>query len=189
MPKIFTLIDSQMKAFYSGKRTEEIAEGAPPGAVIQGEKWVESKPIRFPGRVAACYVKGKFDTLVQFDDGSFGVIDFKTSQRKAEHVQLYSRQLHAYAYALENPASRGFSAAPVSRLGLLVFEPEKYAQSATGYVGFAGRVSWIEIPRDDESFRRFLEGVVEVLELPEAPAANPDCQWCRYREDARQTGL
>lgn len=143
-----------MKNFYLGKRTEDIAEGTPPGIITEGDKWVESHALSIPGCSSTCFVRGKFDSIIQFDDNIYGVIDFKTSQRNSEHIPLYSRQLHAYAYAyaLENPATRGFSASPISRLGLLVFEPEKYAQGKSGYVGFAGGLSWIEIPRDNESF-------------------------------------
>src|SRR5437764_951732 len=108
-----------MKNFYSGKRTHEIAEGIPLGVVKLGENWVTSQPIVVPGRSSTCFVKGKFDKVVRFDDGTYGVIDFKTSQRKSDHVPLYSRQLHAYATALENPAPGTLHLAPVTRLGLL----------------------------------------------------------------------
>lgn len=189
MPKIFTIIDSQMKNYYSGKRTEEIAEGASPSIVTFSEKWVESKPIEFSGRSITCFVRGKFDTIVKFDDDSYGVVDFKTSQTKSEHIPLYSRQLHAYAHALENPNSGNFSVSPISRLGLLVFEPKKYTQGKTGVVGLAGDVSWIEVPRDDKSFMKFLDGVLDILDSPEPPLHSSECGWCKYREETRLSGL
>lgn len=189
MPKVFNIIDSQMKKFYTGMRTEEIAEGVPPGVVMFDEKWVESTPIRIDGRSSTCYIKGKFDTIVQFDDGSYGVIDFKTAQRKSEHIPFYARQLHAYALALENPKMGNFGVSPVSRLGLLVFEPKKYAQGKTGLVGFAGNVSWIEVKRDDVSFRKFLGDVLDILELPEPPPHSPGCDWCKYRQETRSSGF
>jgi len=185
MPKVFTIIDSQMKEFYEGMRTEEIAEGVPPGVVMCGEKWVESIPIQFDGRTSTCFVRGKFDTIVQFDDGSYGVIDFKTTQAKSEHIPLYARQPHAYAHALENPKIGNFSVSPVSRLGLLVFEPKKYTQGKTGLVGFAGKVSWIEFERDAKSFKKFLEDVLDILELPEPPPHSSVCDWCKYRKETR----
>ena len=185
MPKIFTLIDGEMKTFYSQKRTEEIARGIPPGVVAYGEKWVESQPISVPGFSSTCYIRGKFDTVVRNDDGSFGVIDFKTSQRKSEHIPLYSRQLHAYAHALEHPAAGGFAASPVTQLGLLIFEPSQYTQGRTGRVGFAGDISWVPVPRDDAKFMRFLAQVMTILESPEPPPANPDCEWCKYRRESR----
>jgi CRISPR/Cas system-associated exonuclease Cas4 (RecB family) len=189
MPKIFTLIDSEMKKFYSHKRTEEIATGMPLGVVAHGERWVESQPLTIPGFSSTCFIKGKFDTIVTLDDGTYGVVDFKTSRRKSEHIPLYSRQLHAYAYALEHPAGRGFAANPVTQLGLLVFEPSQYTQGRTGRVGFAGEVSWLPVPRDDAKFMEFLAQVLTVLESPEPPPASPNCEWCKYRQNSRSTNL
>lgn len=189
MAKIFILIDREMKAYYSGKRTESIAEGLPPGVIEHSEKWVESRPFHPRDHESACYILGKFDTIVRFDDGTYGVIDFKTSQRKPEQIPFYSRQLHAYARALEDPVPGRFSVAPVARLGLLVFEPTQYTQGKTGLVGFAGRASWLEVPRDDEAFDLFLAQVLDLLALREPPRPHADCEWCKYRDWSRSSGL
>lgn len=181
MPKIFTLIDVEMKNFYANKRTEEISDKLPPGVIEHSEKWVESVPIQIEDCSSTCFVRGKFDTIARFDEGSYGVIDFKTAQRKSEHIPLYSRQLHSYALALENPAPRAFSVSPITKIGLLVFEPAKYTQGKTGVVGFAGNMSWIEIQRDDGLFKQFLKEVINLLEQPTPPAPNPECEWCRFR--------
>ena len=101
MAKIFTVIDAEMKSCYAGKRTEQVMPFLPPGVVDASVSWVQSKPINLPGRGSSCVIRGKIDTLVRFDDNSFAVIDFKTSSRRAAHIQLYGRQLHAYALALE----------------------------------------------------------------------------------------
>ena len=123
MPSIFIKIDGLMKSFYQGKATGELCPDLPPGFVQFGEKWVESQPISLPGYTSACYIKGKFDTVVRFADGSYGVVDFKTSTPKPAHLAFYGRQLHAYAYALEHAEVDKFSLSPISRLGLLVVEP------------------------------------------------------------------
>ncbi len=189
LPKIFNVIDSSMKAHYGGRRTETIAAALAPGFVEFGEKWVESRPIQVPGRASTCFVRGKFDTVVRFDDGSYGIVDFKTSERRAGHVPRYGRQLHAYAHALENPAAGKFGLSPISRLGLLVYEPVAYSHQAPNSAALSGEVSWIEVPRDDGSFLAFLSDVLAVLELPEPPDGASACEWCRYRNASRRTGL
>lgn len=189
MPKIFTVIDSEMKAFYADKRIETIADGAPAGKATHSDEWVQSKPIKVPGRTSTCFIRGIFDTTLELDDGSHGVVDFKTCERKSHHIPLYSRQLHAYAYALENPAPGSFALSPITRLGLLVFEPTKYCNNGTDCVGFTGNLKWIEIPRDDSAFMNFLQEVLDVLDSPDAPPANPNCEWCKYRRESRQHGL
>jgi hypothetical protein len=189
MPKIFTRIDLLMKDFFAGKSTAELASELPPGAVHFGEQWVESEPISLPGHSATCFIRGKFDTTVKFDDGSYGVIDFKTSEAKPEHISLYGRQLHAYAYALENPAPGKLRLSPISKLGLLCVEPRQMVQAEQGDYSYLARPAWLECPRDDAAFLAFLGEVLEVVARPEPPAASEKCGWCRYRETARQTRL
>lgn len=189
MPKIFNIIDSQMKSFYSGKRSEDIISGMPPGTVEYGEKWVESKPIQLSNRSSTCFIRGKFDTVVRFDDGTYGIIDFKTSERKAEHIPLYGRQLHAYAHALENPAPGKFLLSPITKLGLLVYEPSSYSQNDGADAFLKGSLSWIEIPREDNKFMEFLSEVLSILEMPEPPGGVPSCEWCQYRDTSKRTKL
>jgi len=189
MPKIFTVIDAEMKKCFEGLRTETIAPGMPSGVVEYSEKWVESRPISVPERSSSCFLRGKFDTVVKFDDGTYGVIDLKTSERKAEHVPLYSRQLHAYAIALENPAPGKLALGPISKLGLLVFDPAKFSNNGDGNAFLLGGLSWIEIPRNDNDFLRFLADVLSVLELPSPPGGSPSCEWCQYRDTSRRTSL
>jgi hypothetical protein len=41
-------------------------------------------------------------------------------------------------------------------------------------------VTWIEVEKDEASFLGFIDEVLDVLELPEAPEHSPRCQWCGY---------
>ncbi len=189
MAKIFTIIDREMKLYYSTRRAETTAEGIPPGTIEYSEKWVESAPLIVPGHESRVAIKGKFDTALHFDDGTYGIVDFKTSERNETHIPLYSRQLHGYALAVENPAPGQLELKPVSRLGLLVFSPARYTQGKTGMVGFAGWVNWIEVPRDDGQFMALLGKVVEVLEQPDPPEASDDCRWCQYRKLGQTRGF
>ncbi len=189
MAKIFVIIDSKMKEYYSTKRTESIAGGIPPGSVEYSEKWVESVPMNVPGHESKFCIKGKFDTAFHFDDGTYGIVDFKTSDRNEEHIPLYSRQLHSYAIAVENPAPGQLELKPISKLGLLIFSPQIYTQGKTGMVGLAGHISWIEIPRHEDQFLTFLSNVAEVLEEPEPPQPSEECKWCQYRKLGQTRGL
>jgi hypothetical protein len=183
MPTIFTLIDLQCKDFFYDRRTEEISSELPPGRVVYGEKWVESSPIQFSGVDHTCYIKGKFDTAIQFDDGSYGIIDFKTINPKDKHIPLYSRQLHAYAYALENAAPYKFKLHPIRVIGLVCVEPKQILKlNSNGFLANRLEVSWINIPRDDGAFKQFLREVVQLLSQPSPPLHNGECIWCEYRD-------
>jgi hypothetical protein len=98
---------------------------------------------------------GRVDVLVDCDDGTTGVVDFKTTIPKPDQVVTYSRQLHAHAVAREHPASG--RPERVSSLGLLCFLPDGY-EAAAGRADLRGGVEWIEVPRDDEGFVGFLGG-------------------------------
>ena len=189
MPAIFNRIDKLMKDFFQDKPTAEISGELSDGVVKFGEKWVTSQPITLPNHSSQCILKGKFDTVVEFADASFGIVDFKTSQAKPAHIPFYGRQLHAYAHALENPAPGKLSLRPISRLGLLVVEPTQMDKTTDGKIAYFGQVTWLECPRDDQKFFAFLDQALTLLEQPEPPPASANCVWCAYRESARQTGL
>jgi hypothetical protein len=189
MPKIFTVIDEEMKRHFAGRRANEAVPGLPPGTFRFDVDWVESLPIRAPGHSSTCFIRGKLDSLIQFDDKSYAVVDFKTSGQKEGHIALYARQLHAYAHALENAAPGRAALKPIRRLGLLVFEPDAFAAAREGKASLSGSLAWMEIPRDDAAFERFLGEVLTVLELPAPPPPSPGCEWCNYRDAGRKSGL
>lgn len=161
----------------------------PPGRVLRGDNWVQSKPIPVPGHESTCYVRGKYDTLFELDDGTYGVIDFKTSRISPGHLDKYSRQLHAYACALENPAPGEYGLGPISTLGLLVYEPTRFAHEIDQDAVLSGELEWVEMARDDDMFMGFLADVLDVLELQEAPPRGESCVYCAYREESRESGL
>lgn len=186
-PKIFTAIDGEMRDRFDKQRTEKVTSYLPPGVFDCHDQWVQSAPIAIPGRKSLCVVRGKLDALIRFDDGTFAVVDFKTSSQNERNVATYTRQLSAYAYALENAPPGQPSLRPIRRLGLLVFDPKSFT-SEKDKAQLAGTLTWAEIPRDDAAFLKFLEEVLAVLDLPAAPPPTAGCMWCGYREAARQTG-
>jgi hypothetical protein len=127
--------------------------------------------------------------MLGFDDGSYGVVDFKTSEPKPSHIPFYSRQLHAYAYALEHPAPDKLHLSPISRLGLLVEAPHATWVESTEEINFHFTSTWMEIPYAEDGFLRFIDLVVTLLELPEPPPAGENCDYCRYRQHAREHGM
>jgi hypothetical protein len=183
-PAIFRVIDGCMREYYAGQLTGALDASLPPGTVDTSERSVVSAPLELPGSRAAIVINGKLDALLRFDDGAYGVADFKTAGIHDENGRRYARQLHAYAHALENPAAALPLMAPVTRLGLFVFEPTTFARGQSGRVGLAGDASWFEVPRETSGFRSFLEEVAALLSSPDAPPMRTDCAWCRYRRES-----
>ncbi len=181
MPKIFTAIDAAMKAYLHGQRSNNLAAGIPRGVFDYGEKWVESAPFAIPGCTSTCYFRGRFDIMLKMDSGGRCLPDLKTCHRRDEHIPLYGRQLHSYAWCLEYPAPGALCLSPIERLGLLVFEPDTFFKGVFLSGALTGGLHWLEIQRDDASFLRFLAEVVTLLDSPTVPQPGRDCPFCRYR--------
>jgi hypothetical protein len=120
--------------------------------------------------------------VVSFEDGSYGVVDFETSTPKPSHLAFYGRQLHAYAYALEHAEAGKFALSPISRLGLLVVEPNDMNVMPDGRVAYLGRMTWQEVPHDETAFLSFLDEIMTVLEQPTPPEPGEKCSFCQYRQ-------
>ena len=183
-PGVFSAIDRAMKDALIGRRAEALGLGAPAGLIGSPDRWVRSDPIKVAGGSTSVVFGGRLDALVAYDDGSDGVVDFKTSLPGQAHVPLYGRQLHAYTWALERPASGQPS--EVRALGLLCFTPGRFVIGRSG-AALRGALRWVEVPRDDVAFERFLAGVVRTLEAPEPPAPAVGCGWCRWRTSSTKT--
>ena len=92
-PGIFSVIDRLMNEYFNGRPNAEISDTLPPGVVKYGESWVESRPLSVPGHASTCFIRGRFDSVLEFEDGSYAVIDFKTTSTQSDHLHLYTRHL------------------------------------------------------------------------------------------------
>ena len=180
LPSIFSKIASLLKNHYDGKHTSELHVALPPGVVSLGEKYVKSEVIESPNHKTTCYISGRFDIVVSFEDGSYGVIDFKTGNPSKESAYLYSRQLHTYAYALEHPGTRALALSPITKLGLLYFYPERVNQQSVDRLFYEADITWVGIEKDEQRFLEFIDEVLNVIESPTVPEHSPTCQWCSY---------
>jgi hypothetical protein len=178
-PKVFTMLDNQTKDFFFNKRSEEMAPELRPGRIAFGDRWVRSRPLAVPGHDTQVALQGKIDTALSFDDGSYGIIDFKTSEPKDGHVPFYGRQLHSYAIAAEHPAEGALDLSPVTQLGLLCVEPVAMI-GVEDAVAYKGDTHFLEIERDDDAFYAFLSQVLYLLERPAPPDPAPKCGYCTY---------
>jgi hypothetical protein len=188
-PSVFGAIDRLMKAHFAGHPASEIDPSLPPGMISVSEKWIESVPVSLPGHSLSCFLHGKIDASIDFNDGSHAIVDFKTSEPKPAQIPFYSRQLHAYAYALEHPAPGKLCLSPITRLGLLVESPRATWIATTEEINFHFTSTWLEIPYSEAGFLRFIDKVLTLLELPEPPPAGEKCSYCQYRQHAREHGM
>lgn len=181
MPSIFTRITNLLKDHYNNKDTKELHPELPPGVVKYGERYVKSKPIRLPGHSTTCFISGRFDIVIEFEDRTYGIVDFKTSSPNEKYINLYSRQLHAYAYALENASwDSKLLLSPITKMGLLYFSPSRVNQQNVGQISYYADVKWVEVSKDKQGFLNFIDGALHVLEPDSPPEAPTTCSWCNY---------
>lgn len=196
MPSIFIRIDALAKGHFEGMRTSEISPLLPTGIIRAAEGLsVRSQEILVPGHARPCVVRGRLDGYIEFDDGTYGLLDFKTTATKEGHIRLYGRQLHAYAWALEHAAPGALNLAPVSCMGLLCLEPVEIFNLSVTSSHEAARTwktclrmerVWLDCQRDDTGFLSFLGDVLETLDGCERPSPAPKCGYCRYRASAME---
>lgn len=180
MPAIFTRLDKQQRAFLDGKKTNAVHAELRPGVLHCEDRSLRSQPIPLPSGRAAVQFRGAIDAAAEFDDGSWGIIDFKTTGAKDAHVRLYSLQLHAYALAAENPEHGEPTMAPVTQLGLVCFEPRSMMLLPDKDVAYRATPTWVPVKRDDSAFLSFIDLIAFTLCLPKPPAPTPGCRWCKF---------
>jgi hypothetical protein len=188
-PGMFTRMGDLTSNFYLGKPASDISPELPAGNVKFREKWVKSVPISFPNTSSQVIIRGRFDAIISFDNGAFGIIDYKTSDASADKTAFYSRQLSAYAYALENPAPGALSISPITHLGLFVITPHRFERTPDGEMAFVTKTTWLDVPRDDATFLGLLAEVVALLDQPSPPDPDDDCGLCNYHKNYKEAGI
>jgi len=126
-PGIFAKLDSQQRRYFTDRPTSDVDPGLPPGTLHNGGR-VQSAPHAIGG--VDFTIRGNMDALLRFDDGSVGVVDFKSSTASPQLGDAYRPQLAAYQWALRKPASG--DPETVSAAGLLVFAPEEMVDTERG---------------------------------------------------------
>lgn len=186
-PSIFSKYDIIHKNSTTGMRTEDICIDIPKGIFFEGpgSKTLESVDIKCEDGNAG-YISGKGDAFLKLDDGSYAVIDFKTTAMSSDKARDYSTQLHAYKYALENNREGKPHLSPITKLGIIVFEPdidEKMIKTSESSQGIIHKTQWFEIPIDEDNFVSYVKKVVKLLSSQDIPHSAESCQFCDYRKN------
>ena len=185
MAKIFNTIDGGMQSFFQGKTLSEIDPGLPNIKIIGKNMTCTSEAIQFEDLGAQVFVHGKTDGIAEdLDSKGYVIVDYKTSMPKPEHLLIYAAQLHSYAFAFSKAAENAISFSPVTRLGLLVYEPQVFNVDGVE-AQLNGKITWTELEMDKKWFRQMLHDVAELLMQTGPPESNPDCPFCKYSESVK----
>lgn len=171
-PRIFITIDRCMRECYHYTDARLISSDLPSGIIDTTERTITSAPIQLPGHRSSLTFSGKMDALINFADGTVGIIDFKTTETKDEQLAFYSRQLHAYRHILKYPKIG--PAQETSHMGLLCVTPNRMTHGETAV--FEMKLTWKPIPINDREWMKFLSQLVQLLDGTEPTTRQ--CIWC-----------
>ena len=174
-------MSAMQESAYRGQKSTFIDPQLLPGTISRFGETVESSPIELAGVETKWRIKGKFDLLIEYENGTVGLIDAKvtTSAMDDGKVAHYLPQLEAYCYALENPMNGARE--KVSHSGLMMWKIDDATQDEEDQHHFSTESAFLMVPRDPDWFQVFIGEVIEVLEGA-IPESSQSCKNCSYVE-------
>ena len=176
LPKIFNVIDASIKLKYLDENMSRVCSELPNGILCSADEWVKSKPItndKHPD--FEVIIRGKIDGTLKNVDGTYTVIDFKTTEINEEHLQKYIMQLSCYPYCLKYPNSSRDYKLPVSdKVGLFVFEPNEFTIDYNSKASLRGKIVYKEYEYDEEKFVDYIRNTIIPLLAGDEPKPKED---------------
>lgn len=192
-PGVFSMLDISQKQYFNPLRVKEISETLPDGVVDTkiADKFITSRGLDdLKGRLFK--LGGKADLILKFEDGTYGVIDNKTTKIR-ENQEYYFYQLESYATILENPdyptackfleANRKYYYKPVTHMGLSMFEPARIIDHTTETITQLYRRKWMPIKRDPQKLLEKITSMMDIITLEKCPDAS-SCNRCNLYKSA-----
>lgn len=175
-PAMFGRINSLLQTSIMGMNLQDVHPDLPNGIIEIQEGFMKSIQIKGTNT----YLSGRFDILSRLTDGTFAIIDFKITAPDEEKIlKKYSSQLHAYKFALENPAE-GKAPIKISKMGAVSINPDEM-KLVDGKIVFTATPAWHEVEEDMDSFYSLINEISQVLE-GDLPPESKTCSLCIYRK-------
>lgn len=185
MPGLVTSLSSRQEKWYKDKSSHHFSENLPRGVVESTGLKAQSAPIEVDGQPTPFSLMGKYDFLLRYDHGTYGIVDTKIVGKNNGKGDFYWPQLAAYDYILANPASA--DAREVETLGLMVWAVGDVEYDGSGDPTISFPTSYEAVGRDPERFTKFIAEVVRVL-LGDLPKPGAKCGNCSYVAAMKEVG-
>ena len=169
------------------------------GGVCSGKLPIESK--------ADFYIAGNFDHLAELSDGTYAIIDDKTSSANPVNLlaekqsETYASQVNAYAYCLEKPANEDWiheifkggnhvnslrmvpkiprKKITVSRLGLNNFAISKVEMTKGDILKFSTKRVWAEVKKNYRALLDLAQQIADITVKKNPPPSSSECRFCQ----------
>ena len=177
MPGLVTSLSNRQEKWYKDKSSQDFSPTLPAGVVDSTGLKVQSSSISVDGKESPLSLIGKYDFLLRYEDGTYGIIDTKIVGKNNGKGDFYWPQLAAYDYILANPASG--EARKVETLGLMVWAVGEVAYDGSTDPMISFPTAYEPVERDPDRFKGFIEGVARLL-LGDMPKSGAKCGNCSY---------
>jgi hypothetical protein len=175
-PGIVMSLSSRQERWYKDKHSRDFSDSLPSGVVHSTGKMLESTPIIVDGQETPFTLGGKYDFLMSYDNGKFGVIDTKVVSQGGK-AEFYWPQLAAYDYILSNPNTG--EPRTCETLGLLVWEIADASRHTADIYNIGFNAGYEPVEVNPAKFHQFIGEVVSLL-MGDMPTADENCSNCTY---------
>lgn len=173
-PGLFSALDRQQRAYFEEKSTQAFDQSLPSGTIHDGGR-VKSAPYTVDG--IDFVISGSMDALIRFDDGTVGVVDYKSSSTKGLG-EAYRPQLAAYGWALSHPAKG--DPEQVSLYGLVALAPTEMTDTEKGR-SYLVSTTWYPYDIEDRWMEDLFKRLAPIVKNPHNAQSKDGCEWCDLR--------
>tara|TARA_B100000989_G_scaffold289949_1_gene262494 strand:- start:136 stop:933 length:798 start_codon:yes stop_codon:yes gene_type:complete len=188
-PPVFSRFDVVQQAYYKDKNTSDLTKELPSGRIMNKDE--------LPGRVVSetltdnkareFILGGRPDIVIKFDQGGYGIIDFKTTKISDNKSENYKHQLEAYAQIFTKPGSTKSKKTPllnpITHMGILQFDPSDIQSHNDTSCNMKMNISYSPLKRDEKDFFENITKIIDILNNPSIPNFTEDCDYCKFVED------
>ena len=185
-PPVFSRFDVVQQAYYKDKNTSDLTKELPEGRIMNKDE--------LPGRVVSQTLRdnkgrsfilgGRPDIVIKFDQGGYGIIDFKTTKISEDKSENYKHQLEAYAQIFSKPGATKSKKTPllnpITHMGILQFDPSDIQTHNENSCDMRMNISFSPLRRDEKDFFENITQIIDIINQSEVPDFTEDCNDCQF---------
>ena len=201
-PGVFSTFDISHKKRFQNLSTKEMFSKLPDGKfyktvnaedakIRKKNQEAQFKEMELPSFIKSAILKdnksrefflaGKPDLVVKFDNGTYGILDFKTTSED-DKTQAYKHQLEAYAQIFQTPGSTGIAKTPklfpISYMGLIQFTPKDIFEHNDLNYKQNFNINHYQLNRNKNDFYNHITSLIDIIVEKKIPAFNSRCSIC-----------
>lgn len=185
-PPVFSNFDVVQKDYFKKLNTKDLTNDLPDGRFLQQNE--------LPGRIVSSELedlkKRKFilggtpDIVIKFNDNSYGILDFKTTNLSDTKSANYKYQLEAYAQIFTYPgmtkSKKTPKLEPITHIGILQFFPKNISSHRENKANLEMQMSYSPLKRNVDNFYEHITFVMDILNSDQVPELTNECELCNF---------